>query len=318
LSKKVLVVDDSSHIRDLIRSILVQNNYEVETADNGAQALDKYVKFKPDVVTLDLSMPVIDGYETLCKLFQLDQNAFIIMLTAIEDQGIVLKCLEKGARGYLTKPFRKEELLNCISKAFSLDHDKHIDRFFSQVRDRLDGAVKKLLHPLASVNLKEVKVISKPESPQSLSNKPDLSQIRAVPKIEPLKIEKPQGAVGYVTEIGGMQEGVVISFIRKEDLDTLIESVKGENNNESQPDLEIFNIIHMKILSELSNSMNLRLNSKPIRLYDEVMDSKVDVNEVSKVKFEVILENKSIPIEVQLWVNIGKAFSDRIKSATLM
>jgi len=314
----VLVVDDSSHIRDLIRSILVQNNYEVETADNGAQALDKYVKFKPDVVTLDLSMPVIDGYETLCKLFQLDQNAFIIMLTAIEDQGIVLKCLEKGARGYLTKPFRKEELLNCISKAFSLDHDKHIDRFFSQVRDRLDGAVKKLLHPLASVNLKEVKVISKPESPQSLSNKPDLSQIRAVPKIEPLKIEKPQGAVGYVTEIGGMQEGVVISFIRKEDLDTLIESVKGENNNESQPDLEIFNIIHMKILSELSNSMNLRLNSKPIRLYDEVMDSKVDVNEVSKVKFEVILENKSIPIEVQLWVNIGKAFSDRIKSATLM
>ena|GEM_PF-1026006 len=314
----MLVVDDSSHIRDLIRSILVQNNYEVETADNGAQALDKYVKFKPDVVTLDLSMPVIDGYETLCKLFQLDQNAFIIMLTAIEDQGIVLKCLEKGARGYLTKPFRKEELLNCISKAFSLDHDKHIDRFFSQVRDRLDGAVKKLLHPLASVNLKEVKVISKPESPQSLSNKPDLSQIRAVPKIEPLKIEKPQGAVGYVTEIGGMQEGVVISFIRKEDLDTLIESVKGENNNESQPDLEIFNIIHMKILSELSNSMNLRLNSKPIRLYDEVMDSKVDVNEVSKVKFEVILENKSIPIEVQLWVNIGKAFSDRIKSATLM
>jgi two-component system chemotaxis response regulator CheY len=313
----VLVVDDSPHIRDLIRSILVQNNYEVEIADNGAQALDKYVKFKPDVVTLDLSMPVIDGYETLCKIFQLDQNALIIMLTAIEDEGIVLKCLEKGARGYLTKPFRKEELLDSIGKAFSLDHDKHIDKFFSQVRDRLDGAVKKLLHPSASVNLKEVKVISKPESPQSLSNIPDLSQIKAAPKIEPLKIEKPQGAVGYVTEIGGMQEGVIISFIREEDLDTLIENVKGENSNESHTDLEIFNIIHMKILSELSNSMNLRLNSKPIRLYDEVMDRKVDVNEVSKVKFEIILENRKIPIEVQLWVNIGKAFSDRIKSVTL-
>lgn len=313
LSKKILVVDDSPHIRDLIRSILIQNNYEVETADNGAQALDKYVKFKPDVVTLDLSMPVIDGYETLCRIFQIDQNALIIMLTAIEDQGIVLKCLEKGARGYLTKPFRKEELLDCVSKAFSIDHDKHMDKFFSQARDRLDGAMKKLLHPLASVSLKEIKVISKPESLQSLYNKSDLSHIRAVPKIEPLKIEKPEGAMGYVTEISGMHEGMIISFIREEDLDTLVESIKGEIR-EDHMDLELFNIIHMKILSELSNSMNLRLNSKPIRLYDETMNGDIDVSEVSKVRFEIILENRRISIEVQLWFNISKVFSDRIKS----
>ena len=82
----ILVVDDSNLIRNLVKSMLKLKNHEVDTADNGAQALDKYFKFQPDLVILDLSMPIMDGHETLTRLLRQDANAKVIMFSALESR----------------------------------------------------------------------------------------------------------------------------------------------------------------------------------------------------------------------------------------
>ena len=84
---KVLVVDDSVSIQMAIKAVLNQANYQIETAGDGAAALSLYCKFKPDIVLLDMSMPIMDGKETLRRLLSLDQKARITR----KDLGVIRK-----------------------------------------------------------------------------------------------------------------------------------------------------------------------------------------------------------------------------------
>lgn len=110
---KILVVDDENEITDSIAYALKREDYEVETAYNGKEALKKISSFCPDVIVLDVMMPEGDGYE-VCKAIQKDNAIGIIMLTA--KTGLIDKVLglELGADDYLTKPFEMMELLARI------------------------------------------------------------------------------------------------------------------------------------------------------------------------------------------------------------
>ena len=115
---KVLVVDNSNEIRTLIQDILVSRNYEVEVAESGEDALRKYLTFKPHVVTLDLGMPGgMDGYTTLSRIIEIDRNANVVIVTAFPYEHSMKKCLERGAAGYLTKPFTIPDLLRTVHQA---------------------------------------------------------------------------------------------------------------------------------------------------------------------------------------------------------
>lgn len=302
--KKVLAVDDSPDILDVIKDMLSQYPYEVYTADNGAQALDKYTRFKPDVVTLDITMPVMNGYETLSKLLELNGNAKIIMLTALENQELLARCLSRGASGYLVKPFSEEELVIAITQVFSIDYNKYINAFFSHVNNALDNSIKKLVHPLASVTLNDTKLLYKPTSHQTFSSTSDLSQIKSVPvMVQELKLNAPDGTVGYISKFNGQQQGMIVSFIGKKDLGFLVECSHVKKNNCSQ-DLEFFNIINMKVLSHLANSKNIRLYPEQVSVYDENEDKFAPANDVAKAKFEVDIGGRVIPLEIQLWFNL--------------
>jgi DNA-binding response OmpR family regulator len=102
--KKVLIVDDEPDYCDALRDLLRSRGFEVAIALSGEEALPAYMQEKPDVVLLDIQMPGMDGLETLQELKVLDQGANVIMVTAIEDDEIVMRAMAEGALDYIIKP----------------------------------------------------------------------------------------------------------------------------------------------------------------------------------------------------------------------
>lgn len=108
-SFKILVVDDDPAIRNLVYRYLIKQNYEVKSAEDGETALVLFREFQPDLVILDINLPDTTGF-VLCKQMQSYNDVFVLMLTSLADEADVVKALDLGADGYLTKPFGLVEL----------------------------------------------------------------------------------------------------------------------------------------------------------------------------------------------------------------
>lgn len=114
---KILIVDDSRTSRKMLRSILESNGHEiVDEAVNGQDGVQKFQSLKPDVVTLDITMPVVDGVEALKMIKALDGNAKVVMVTAAGQKNKMIDCIKAGANEFLTKPFDQQEILDVITK----------------------------------------------------------------------------------------------------------------------------------------------------------------------------------------------------------
>lgn len=106
----ILVADDEANIRELTRLYLRKEGYRVVTVNNGAEALAKAAEIQPDLMVLDLMMPVMDGWE-VCRRVRVESDLPILMLTARDDDIDKIVGLEMGADDYLTKPFNPRELV---------------------------------------------------------------------------------------------------------------------------------------------------------------------------------------------------------------
>ncbi len=300
---KVLAVDDSLDVLALIKEILTSRNYEVDTADNGAMALDRYAKFKPDVVLLDIAMPVMDGIATLSRMLKLDKDANIIMVTALESEDIVQKCLQKGAIGYLTKPFSPQQLISAITNALQNRSQKNVFSFFALAGNKIELSLKKM-QPGTTTTLKDVKVEREETTPQAPYVGADSSKIRAVPKaVRPREVKIPEGARAYVTELSGQQQGMIISVISEADRTTLTGST-----DETTKMLEFFNIVNMKIFSELTAATGLALTASPTKVCEKAGRPS---NEVAIATYEVCYAGTKMTIDVQLWFQLGLIFGSR-------
>src|SRR5437867_4259359 len=114
---KVLAVDDTPAIVKLIEVVLSSRGHMVETAKDGPTALRRYDQFKPDIVTLDLTMPGMSGYETLTKILEKNNRAIVIILTANDEDVALQECMKRGAAGYINKPFKPNELVEALQTA---------------------------------------------------------------------------------------------------------------------------------------------------------------------------------------------------------
>jgi two-component system chemotaxis response regulator CheY len=115
---KILIVDDSAISRKKLRAILEAGNHEiVGEASDGAEALEKYQELSPDLVTMDITMPNIDGIAALINIKQYDSSARVVMITALGKGEKILEALNAGAKNYITKPFEEHKIISFIQEA---------------------------------------------------------------------------------------------------------------------------------------------------------------------------------------------------------
>ena len=115
---KVLICDDAAFMRTMLRDILVKHGYEVcGEAPNGIVALEKYKELKPDLVTMDITMPEKDGLQALKDIRAYDKNAKVIMCSAMGQQSMVIEAIQSGAINFIVKPFQPNKVVEAIKKA---------------------------------------------------------------------------------------------------------------------------------------------------------------------------------------------------------
>ncbi len=112
---RILVADDDESIRGVLKRFLEQKNYEVITVCDGKQAVEQFKKFKPAMTLLDISMPVMNGLETLKKILELDSKAAVAMITANGELETARMCMQLGAYDYIAKPFNFDYLETSVS-----------------------------------------------------------------------------------------------------------------------------------------------------------------------------------------------------------
>lgn len=117
MAVKVLIVDDASFMRVMLKNILQKHGYEVVgEAGNGQVAFEEYKAKKPDIVTMDITMPEVDGITAVRMIKEYDKSANIIMCSAMGQQSMVIESLKAGARDFIVKPFVEAKVIAAIEK----------------------------------------------------------------------------------------------------------------------------------------------------------------------------------------------------------
>lgn len=115
--KKVLIVDDAAFMRMAIRNILVKHDFEVvDEAENGRVGLNKYMELKPDLVTMDITMPEMTGLEALKEIIAFDPAAKIVMVSAMGQEQMVMEAIRNGAKSFIVKPFKEDHVIQTLNK----------------------------------------------------------------------------------------------------------------------------------------------------------------------------------------------------------
>ena len=115
---KVLIVDDLSFMRTAIRTLLEQGGFDViAEAENGLEGERLYRDLRPDVVIMDITMPVLDGIGALGRIMRFDPRARVVMCSAMGQQRSIIRAIQLGARDFVVKPFRPERIVSAVRKA---------------------------------------------------------------------------------------------------------------------------------------------------------------------------------------------------------
>ena len=117
VSTKILIVDDAIFMRIMLRDMLEKNGFEVigEAAD-GFEAIDKYKALNPDIVTMDVTMPQLNGIDALKEIIKYDASAKIIMCSAMGQQLMVMDSIKAGAKDFIVKPFERDRVIGALQK----------------------------------------------------------------------------------------------------------------------------------------------------------------------------------------------------------
>src|SRR6476646_2184994 len=115
---RILVADDAAFMRMLIKNILTQHGHEVVGQDeNGVEAGELYAALKPDVTTMDITMPEKDGIAALKEILAADPAAKVVMCSALGQEAKVIESIRSGAKDFVVKPFQHDRVLSAVTKA---------------------------------------------------------------------------------------------------------------------------------------------------------------------------------------------------------
>lgn len=121
---RILIVDDSKIVRRNLNTILSKAGHEIiAEAENGMQAYHEYIKYKPDLVTMDITMPLLDGVRAVKKIITADPDAKIIMVSAIDQKNMVISAIQMGAKHYILKPFDPVKVIAAVNAVLGIKVD---------------------------------------------------------------------------------------------------------------------------------------------------------------------------------------------------
>jgi two-component system chemotaxis response regulator CheY len=117
---RVLVVDDAAFMRKMVSDVLTKGGHEVVgEAGNGVEAIARFQELKPEVMTLDITMPEKDGLSALKELMELEPSARVVMCSALGQESKVLESIKLGAKDFVVKPFQADRVLEAVGKALA-------------------------------------------------------------------------------------------------------------------------------------------------------------------------------------------------------
>ena len=117
---RVLVVDDAAFMRKVVSDALSGGGHEViGEAANGREAITRYLELKPELITLDITMPEMDGLTALREIIAMDPGARVIMCSALGQESKVLEAIKAGAKDFVVKPFKTERVLDAVGKVMA-------------------------------------------------------------------------------------------------------------------------------------------------------------------------------------------------------
>lgn len=117
MGKTVLIIDDAAFMRMILKDILIKLGYNViGEACNGIEGLKKYKELKPDIVTLDITMPEVGGIECLKMIIDYDSKANVIMCSAMGQQVMVIESIQAGAKDFVIKPFQADRVKSALDR----------------------------------------------------------------------------------------------------------------------------------------------------------------------------------------------------------
>ncbi|MFA6730975.1 MAG: response regulator [Eubacteriales bacterium] len=113
----VLVVDDAAFMRLAIKNVLEKSGFKViADAKNGEEGVEKYLEYRPDIVTMDITMPDMTGIEALKKIREADPDAKVVMISAMGQERMVKEAILGGAKSFIVKPYKEEHIVQTLLK----------------------------------------------------------------------------------------------------------------------------------------------------------------------------------------------------------
>ncbi|WP_100010948.1 response regulator [Lentibacillus sediminis] len=120
MAHRILIVDDAAFMRMMIKDILTKNGFSVVgEALDGEEAVAKYKELTPDLVTMDITMPEMDGITALKEIRQFNDQAKIVMCSAMGQQTMVIEAIQAGAKDFIVKPFQEDRVIDAIQKVLN-------------------------------------------------------------------------------------------------------------------------------------------------------------------------------------------------------
>ena len=117
----VMIVDDASFMRVSIRQMIESHDYKIiAEAGDGEEAVELFKKFRPEIITMDITMPVMSGIEALKEIKKIDKDVKILMVSAMGQENLIREAIMNGASSFIVKPFQKEKLIEVLDKISKL------------------------------------------------------------------------------------------------------------------------------------------------------------------------------------------------------
>lgn len=307
---KMLIVDDNQSITTMLSEMLDSEDYEIEVASDGYQAMHKTLSFNPALVILDLSMPGMSGIDTLIKIRESNPNTKVIIASAHDDDQTKSFCLKHGAADYLVKPYNEVDVLNKIKNVLAgskFGPSENI--YFSRINEKLNQNFERIFgrNHLLEFQTAQLKKYPKIQN-ISLRGVTAHDSASTIPTFE-----IPHEQRGFTTEISGKVTGSIISVVPDKFIE-IIENYSGESRGIEKPDglLEFFNILNGAILSATGNFLHIQINSTPVRPYDIEKDKTINNMDLMEISYTFELDGKNTWFTVYLWMNIFESFEEKL------